>query len=111
MESGDYLHLSGKWYEVAGTAELLERPGWRYVSVTERVQRACNAKNIQFAKKLILKGALVSIPNQLIDYRHPVTLQLTKINEYNFGTLEIKFQNLAFNSVGYLVHDCVFSPH
>ena len=54
--------MSGHWYELAGMAELLERSGWRYVSITEGNQGACNLSNISYAKKLVLKGAVIPIP-------------------------------------------------
>ena len=107
LKDGDFVKIRNKWYEVLGVALLLENPGYVFVRFTRSFLSSANNPTLFYARKMHLKGCLLWIEEKYIKHYNSLTLQLTKIDENQFGIMEIKFQNAVFNKLGFLCFDCV----
>ena len=60
-----------------------------------------NKQNVVYAKQLTLKGKVITLSKDILNYHRPVSFELVKIDKIdNFGQLEVRWQSLVFNSVG-----------
>ena len=106
LADNDYLKLTGNWYQIRGISNLREKPGYVYVRLNRTLLNNCSTKSIVYVKYQCFKGTVVTIPNSSLTVYRSVTFQMVKMDENDYGTMEIKMQNSTFNKYGFYPVGC-----
>ena len=82
-----------------------ENPNFDDARFTKDISK--NAKNTSYAiiKTPMLKGNISVLTAEKFAIHRHVTIQLAKIDEEEYGSVNINVQNACFNKLGFMVHD------
>ena len=105
IKEGHFIMVRQEMYQVLGICPAFNYPGKFYVRFTENIRK--NAKNAQYDiyKSPVIKGNMVSLPKSILEDYRPVQVSLEKIDQNDFGTMNVRYQNSCFNVLGFLTHD------
>ena len=107
VEDGDILRIRGSYYEVLGVGidPALNPRGKKCIRFTRDFPKKEMKCKYWVIKPPKLYGKLAWVSKSVFDVYRRLQMQLKKMDENNFGVLEVKFQNSVFNKLGFLVHD------
>lgn len=102
---GDFIKIRSEIYQVLGRSKHWYNPNLDSIRFTKPIKKNANNAPYSIIKPPCFKGNIAWISKSAVDMYRGVDIILTKLDENNFGHLEIKFQNACFNIVGFLTHD------
>eukprot|EP00111_Clytia_hemisphaerica_P016171 TCONS_00047853-protein len=102
---GDFLKVRSEYYQIIGFFQAYDQPMYNSVRFTKNIKRNANNANYDIIHQPYFKGNVAKLSCKALTLHHGVTIDFSKLDENNCGTLNIGFKNASFNLLGFLTHD------
>ena len=111
IEDGDTVFFHGEQSKVYAVAPSFNSPRNETIRVTKDFVRhhKSQSKSVKIFRPPKLEGFIMQFPSSFVTVHRPFCVDFKVRGNFNVGDVEVIFENMIFNELGYLSHDTVVS--